>query len=849
MRAARSIHVIYLPVFCFVFILLTSSSISALTDLESYHSERIEMVNHSIETNNYLWTAGETTMTQYSPEQLGDMLGDWGASEIDARHQFLPVPLRRDLPVSFDWISLDGVTPVRNQGGCGSCWAFAGIAAMESQIKIYGGMELDLSEQQILSCATPGYGCGGHWSDTVWKHARTVGVVAESCMPYEADDEIPCTEDSCDKIAAANTWFNIPNGVDEIKTALYEFGPVKTSFFVYDDFYYYEDGCYDHADEVPYTNHAVLIVGWDDDACGGEGAWLIKNSWGEGWGLDGYFWIRYGSCNVGSASMVVQYYEAQDIEFASVIIDDALIRGDGDEWLDPDETALINITLRNALLADFCTGIQATLESASPFISITDNIAGCDDLHAGETALLSPPFSVYIDPFTPIGTEIEFQLTITADGGYQVTETFTQIIGDVPVLLVDDDNSTVADPYLRSALESGGYLYRHHDTQIEGAPSAVLLQRYPAVIWCTGVSGQIDQTDQVAIGGYLDAGGALLATGQDIGWYLHEWSGATESDSLFYRNYLHAIYLEDGSGYESLTGTPGDPIGNDLYFGINGGDGSRAQAWPSRIDEVDGSVGILSYNTDVLGAVRWGGSHKVVYFAFGIEAINTAPDRELAISRSLDWLVPVWPDIEQPNVTITSPNGGEILWPDIPYEITWIATDNDSVASVNISLSRDGGNSFPEIITSDFSNTGIFMWTPEGEASDNCFFQVTVRDAAGLLAQDESDDAFEILDALAAIEDSPSLKFQFSSTSPNPCFGKTEFALILSQHETLSLNVYDIAGRKIYQLFNGLLAAGNHHYQWHGVDQQGRQQPGGVYFISLNRGEKSNQIKRFILVR
>lgn len=832
-------------------LLLAITTLSIATERESsaYHAERISQAQQTIEASGYHWSAGQTSMTRYSQAELQAMLGDWGASEAATRHTWLPLPPRRDLPVSFDWIALDGVTPVRNQGGCGSCWAFAGIAAMESQIKIYGGLELDLSEQQILSCATPGFGCGGHWSDTVWKHARDYGVVAESCMPYEADDDIPCTEDSCDKIAAAKTWFNIPNGIDEIKTALYEFGPVKTSFFVYDDFYYYQGGCYDHADEVPYTNHAVLIVGWDDDACGGDGAWLIKNSWGDGWGNDGFFWIRYGSCNVGSASMLVLYYEAEDLELTSIAVEDGLVRGDGDQWFDPGETAELNLELRNALLADPRTGIQASLASTSPAVFIVDATAGCIDLNAGETALLGPPFTVFIDPFAAIGTGIEFELTITADGGYQVTETFTQVIGDVPILLVDDDNSTVADPYLRAALESSGYLYRHHDTQHQGAPTAAVLGRYPAVIWCTGVSGHIDATDQSALADYLDNGGALLATGQDIGWYLNDWSDATASDSLFYRNYLHAIYLEDGSGYETLTGTPEDPIGDGLYYGINGGDGSRAQAWPSRIDTVEGSVSTLSYATNVIGAVRWEGAHRVAYFAFGIEAIDTAADRALTVARSLEWLVPVWPDIEQPAVTVTSPNGGEMLWPGLPVALTWLATDNVEVTSVDIFLSRDGGVSYLESIATDLPNSGSFSWTPSGEPSDFCRLRIIAHDAIGLLAQDESDAEFRILDELAAVDNDLPQTFRFDLKSPNPCAGKAHISLALPSPEQIDLGIYDLTGRRISQLARGFIPAGNYNYQWHGVDNRGNRQPDGIYFIRLERGTNTIETKRILLVR
>jgi Papain family cysteine protease/FlgD Ig-like domain len=826
-----------------------NSAADESNDPAASHSDRIEAARRSIIENNYHWTAGETSMTEYSLEDLHTMLGDRGVSEIANRQAYLPVPLRRDLPGSYSWIELDGVTPVRHQGGCGSCWAFAGIAAMESMIKIYSGVEMDLSEQQILSCATPGHGCEGGWSDTVWSHARNHGLVDEACMPYMADDEVPCTEDECEKIASAKNWYSIPNGVDEIKTALYEFGPVKTSFFVYNDFYYYEGGCYEHADEVNGTNHAVLIVGWDDDACEGEGAWLIKNSWGTGWGENGYFWIKYGNSNVGSATMFVPYYEATDLELTSVAVSDPT-RGDNDEWIDPGEEVELILGLYNALLGETRTGIEIELATGSSFVTITAALSSCSDLDAGESDLAQLPFALSVDPFTPIGASIEFNLTITADGGYEVIESFSLIVGDVPILLIDDDNSTVADPYLSAALETGGYLFRHWDTLTQGSPSATLLQRYPAAIWCTGVSGHIDSTDQAALAGFLDNGGSLLATGQDIGWYFHDWPGATDADEQFYNSYLHAIYLEDGSGYETLTGQAGDPVSDGMSFGINGGDGSRAQAWPSRIDVFDGSVAIFNYDTNVIGAVRWEGTHKVVYYAFGLEAIDTASDRAETISRSLEWLVSSWPDIEQPTVQVTTPNGGETVWPDFACEITWIADDNVGVTAVDISLSRDGGVSFPEVIATGLPNNGTYSWIPGGEASTLCLFRISVSDEAGLLARDDSDAVFRIVDALADI-DSNHLpgEFKFEPGTPNPFLGKTEIRLELPKPEAIDLGIYDLTGRKIYNLTQGKLMAGCHIYQWDGNNNAGNSLPGGIYFIRLKRGQGQTITTRLLLVR
>lgn len=808
-------------------------------DLEAYHRARLAEVREDITARGYDWSADMTSLTAYTPDEFQAMLGDRMPEEYERRLDQIPVlpfPVRRDLPAYFNWNELGGVTPVGNQGGCGSCWDFAGIAALEASILIHGGIELDLSEQQILSCATPGTGCSGNWADTVFRYIREYGAVDEVCMPYQADDQIPCTDELCDKVAAVRDWIDIPNGIDEIKTALYEYGPVKTSFYVYDDFGYYSEGCYEHEDQVTWTNHAVLICGWDDDACDGAGAWLIKNSWGEGWGLNGFGWIKMGNCNIGTATMLVYYYPAEDLERQATIVLDGS-RGDGDGWFDPGETAELSIEIRNGLLADPRTGISAELSSATPGVTIASGPATCGNLDAGESDLLDPPFEVAISPLLAIGTELAFDLHLTADGGYAVTESFTLTLGDVPILLVDDDNSTVADPFVRSALDAGDYLYRHWDTMFAGAPTGEMLSRYAAVIWITGISGRIDADEQDAIEAFVGAGGALLATGQDIGWYMNDWGGATPEDLEFYHDILHATYLEDGSGYMSLEGIAGDPIGDGIAFGIGGGDGSRSQAWPSEIDPRGGAMAIFDYVPDCTGAIRWENGHRGAYYAFGIEAIDQAAERALVMERTLEWLVPAWPDIEQPVVSVTGPNGGEVWWPGTNATITWDASDNVGVTAIDLDLSRDGGATWTEALATGLGNSGSFEWPVSGTGSMECLIRATAYDAAGLVQQDLSDAVFTILPITADLEPQVVHVFSFSAPRPNPFTQQTALHFALPTEERVMLGIYDPSGRCVRLLCDGQLAAGSHRLSWDGTTSDGARIPGGVYFARLTRAE------------
>ncbi len=98
---------------------------------------------------------------------------------------------------------------------------------------------------------------------------------------------------------------SVANSVDAIKLAL-QTGPVSTAFTVEDDFYNYTNGCYQNPSTAS-PNHAILIVGWDDNQCAGQGAWIIKNSWGLGWGMEGFGYIKYGTCRIGTAAYQITY--------------------------------------------------------------------------------------------------------------------------------------------------------------------------------------------------------------------------------------------------------------------------------------------------------------------------------------------------------------------------------------------------------------------------------------------------------------------------------------------------------------------------------------------------------------
>ncbi len=288
---------------------------------EETQKERIERLNREITERGGTWTAGETWPGSLSAEEKKNLLGllPMGAPSGVS----VPLPLRTlegpsAPPPHFDWRALDGTSPVTNQGGCGSCWAFAAVAQLESFAMIYDSRTLDLSEQAVIDCNPHNASCTGGWVESAYYVFYDYGAVAEACIPYTASDGNACNQDLCEPLAKIGpTYYDVPNTTTEIKQAIMDYGPVTTYYHVQDNFYDYTSGCYSF-DSSAQPNHAMLIVGWDDSQCGGSGAWIVKNSWGPGWGMDGYAYIGYNICSIGEGSTYVPDYIPSSI-FVNVL--------------------------------------------------------------------------------------------------------------------------------------------------------------------------------------------------------------------------------------------------------------------------------------------------------------------------------------------------------------------------------------------------------------------------------------------------------------------------------------------------------------------------------------------------
>jgi len=201
------------------------------------------------------------------------------------------------LPASVDWQAKGVVTPVKNQGQCGSCWAYSATGSMECNYAIKTGQLNSLSEQQLVDCTWSygNQGCAGGWYYGAWDYAvKEGGLCSESEYPYEAKDEV-CRAHQCSaKYNPISSYSEVnPDDESALQTASVS-GCVSVAIQANQmAFQFYSSGvltgrCGTRID------HAVLVVGYGTD--NGQDYWKVKNSWGTQWGDQGYVYVCR-SCN------------------------------------------------------------------------------------------------------------------------------------------------------------------------------------------------------------------------------------------------------------------------------------------------------------------------------------------------------------------------------------------------------------------------------------------------------------------------------------------------------------------------------------------------------------------------
>ena len=310
--------------FITIFFLLIGTSLS--------YSAEVDEIRAAISQQKATWIAEDNAISSLPREERVKRLGllPPGSKVPETPLKTFSAPVGIVLPSSVDWRNNGGgnfVSPIKNQGSCGSCWAFATTGALESKAMISfntPGKPPNLSEQIVVSCSGAG-SCDGGYIDQASSFLSSTGTNKEVYYPYKATDGY-CLNASSDwtyRPYMFGSWSSVSQDLSALKSAIYSNGPVVVAMTVYTDFYYYSGGVYRATWGWLEGYHAILAVGYND-----EGQYfIVKNSWGTGWGSSGYFKIAYSEL-YGYSDFAYQAISYGDVGLVGV----SLLDPDGGEF-------------------------------------------------------------------------------------------------------------------------------------------------------------------------------------------------------------------------------------------------------------------------------------------------------------------------------------------------------------------------------------------------------------------------------------------------------------------------------------------------------------------------------------
>ena len=202
------------------------------------------------------------------------------------------------IPMSTDWRNHDAVTHVKNQGKCGGCWAFSATGAVEGVTAINTGKLHNISEQQLIDCSQKqgNNGCEGGLMDQAFQYIiDNGGLCSEKDYPYDASDN-QCESSECKNVVKISSYSDVtPNNEKSLKRAVAQ-QPVSVAIQANSQsFQHYSGGVYDDINCGTQLDHGVLVIGYGTELLKDIDYWIVKNSWGELWGENGYIRILRNS--------------------------------------------------------------------------------------------------------------------------------------------------------------------------------------------------------------------------------------------------------------------------------------------------------------------------------------------------------------------------------------------------------------------------------------------------------------------------------------------------------------------------------------------------------------------------
>ncbi|XP_072378113.1 cathepsin L-like proteinase [Diabrotica undecimpunctata] len=251
------------------------------------------------------YTMGVNQFADMTPEEFKAKLGMQAKNIPNIEKSLHVQDVNAEVPDSIDWRQKGAVLGVKDQGNCGSCWAFSATGAVEGQNYILNGESVPLSEQELLDCSA-GYGDGncydGGLMTNAFKYIRDLGIESEFDYPYKATRQY-CTRSASKTVVKIQGYNELEPNEEALRQAVGTVGPISAAIFA-DPIQFYSGGIYDNKkckSESYLLDHGILVVGYGEED--NKPFWIIKNSWGKSWGEEGFFRLERNENLCGVALM------------------------------------------------------------------------------------------------------------------------------------------------------------------------------------------------------------------------------------------------------------------------------------------------------------------------------------------------------------------------------------------------------------------------------------------------------------------------------------------------------------------------------------------------------------------
>ncbi|XP_072561618.1 cathepsin K-like [Paramormyrops kingsleyae] len=268
----------------------------------------IDAHNQEYKQGIHSYELGMNSLGDMTSEEVTAIMTGLRVPQItESNNTFLPDGDLEKLPESIDYRKKGYVTPVRQQGSCGSCWAFSAVGALEGLMKKKTGKLVPLSPQNLVDCVTKSHGCKGGYMHSAFEYVHMKGIDTEEAYPYVAKDR-RCVYNASGKAMKCQGYKNVASRNERaLQAAVASVGPVSAGVSAsLHTFQFYKKGVYnDPRCRRNTINHAILVVGYS--SAKRRKYWIIKNSWGKKWGMEGYMHLARDSKNACGIATYANY--------------------------------------------------------------------------------------------------------------------------------------------------------------------------------------------------------------------------------------------------------------------------------------------------------------------------------------------------------------------------------------------------------------------------------------------------------------------------------------------------------------------------------------------------------------